>query len=213
MKFVVGVVTWPKVTVGVCALVLVGAVVGAWFGLSVSTDHDALLTPDLPFFKDYLRFDRMFPENEAFVVVVWPKDYGHAPLAARWTGLADEIQRRLTDPGAAVHRDVDRVDTHAPLEGWGEPALLFDTWGDLKEASGQIKEMVPLLKIVGQKPGGLFDPEAVVLGRNMTQRFFNALGRGGAARGKEFVALVAGSLNQALAPEPGTWKEGGRFRI
>jgi uncharacterized protein len=209
VRGVLWVVAWPKVTLGICALVLVGAVVGAWFGLSLSTDENALLTPDLPFFKDYLRFDAKFPENEAFVVVVWPKDYAKAPLASRWTGLADEIQRRLTDPGAAVHRDVDRVDTHAPLEALGEQALLFDTWGDLKEASGQIKEMVPLLKIVGQKPGGLFDPEAVVLGRNMTQRFFNALRRGGAARGKEFVALVAGSLNQALATEPGSWKKGG----
>jgi predicted RND superfamily exporter protein len=209
VRGVLWVVAWPKVTLGICALVLVASVVGAWCGLSLSTDENALLTPDLPFFKDYLRFDAKFPENEAFVVVVWPKEYAKPPLATRWIGLADDIQARLTDPAAAVHKDVDRVDTHAPLEALGEQALLFDDWGDLKEESGEIRQMVPLLKIVGQKPGGFLDAEAAVLGRNMTERFFNALRAGGAARGKGFVGLIAGSLNQAIATPAETWKKGG----
>jgi predicted RND superfamily exporter protein len=208
VRGVLWVVAWPKVTLGICALVLVASVIGAWWGLSLSTDENALLTPDLPFFKDYLRFDAKFPENEAFVVVVWPKDYSQRPLATRWIGLSEEIRRKLTDPAAEVHKDVDRVDTHAPLKELGEQALLFDDWADLKEQSGQVKEMVPLLKIVGQKPGGFFDPEAVVLGRNMTQRLLNALDQSGAARGKDFVALIAGSLNQALATPPEQWSNG-----
>ncbi len=52
-----------------------------------------------------------------------------------------------------VHKDVDRVDTHAPLEALGEQGLMFDDWAGVKEESSQILEMVPLLKIVGEKPG------------------------------------------------------------
>ncbi len=42
----------------------------------------------------------------------------------------------------------------------------------------------------------------------MTERFYNALRRGGAARGKDFVTLITASINQALASPPETWTKG-----
>ncbi len=124
VRGVLWVVSHPKITLAICAVMLVTSVGYAWIGLSLSTDENALLTPDLPFFKDYLHFDAKFPENEAFVVVAWPKDYSHPPLAKRWIGLADGISTNLI----ALKQDVDRVDTHAPLDALGQQALLFDDW-------------------------------------------------------------------------------------
>ncbi len=210
VKGVLWVVRHPWVTVGVCALMLVGAVVYAWMGLSLSTDENALLTPDLPFFKDYLRFDAKFPENEAFVAVAWPKDYAHPPLAKRWIGLADEIQAKLTDPKDPVHLGVGRVDTHAPVEGLGDQGLLFDDWDDIKERSVQVKEMLPLLTMVGEKPGGILDVQSAVLGRNMTERFYNSL-RQGADAGEGFCDAGDGEFEAGAGVAAGSMEEGERL--
>src|SRR4051794_15911144 len=85
------VVSLPKVTLAICALLLMGAVLYAKMGLTLSTDQDALLTPKLKFFRDYLRFDEKFPENEAFVVIIEPNDFAHPPEARRWIAFADAM--------------------------------------------------------------------------------------------------------------------------
>ena len=208
VKGVMTVVTYPKVTLAICAVLLVASVIYAWFGLSLSTDENALLAPKLQFFQDYLRFDAKFPENEAFFVVVEPLDYAHPPLAKRWIELADAISTKLT----ADKQDVDRVDTHAPVAELGVQGPMFDDWKNLKEESTHLREMVPLLKIIAEKPGGLFDLKRVALGSNMTQRFFNAMRDGEPKDAADFVTLVAGSLNKALASDPATWSaEGGQI--
>ena len=143
VKLVVTVVTYPKTTIALCAVLLVASVLSAFLWLSLSTDENALLTPDLPFFKDYLRFDAKFPENESFVVVIQPLDYAHPPLAKRWIGLADAIKARLTDPTQEVHNDIDRVDTHAPLDQLGAQGVMFDDWDNIKEGSTEINEIHP----------------------------------------------------------------------
>src|SRR4051794_1024984 len=65
VKCVLWVVAYPKLTLAGAAVLLVVAGVGAWFGLSVSTDQNDLFSPNVKFFADYLRFDRLFPENQA----------------------------------------------------------------------------------------------------------------------------------------------------
>src|SRR5689334_25114211 len=116
VRGVISVVTFPRTTLAICAVLLVASVCYAWFGLSLSTDQNALLTPDLPFFKDYLEYDARFPENEAFVVLVEPISYEHLPVAKRWMGLADDIQSRLMELKGVVKR----VDTHVPIEELGD---------------------------------------------------------------------------------------------
>ncbi|HUO06788.1 MAG TPA: MMPL family transporter [Phycisphaerae bacterium] len=204
VKGVMTVVTYPKVTLGICAVLLVASVVYAQLGLSLSTDENALLTQKLQFFKDYLRFDAKFPENEAFVVIVQPRDYAHPPLAKRWIALADEIAGKLR----ALKEDVDRVDARAPLDQLGSQALLFDDWADLKEKSAQMQREVPLLKILGEK-----QPLAktLILGGNMMQRFYNAMAEDPSpnSESKEFVTLITRSLNEGLRTEPEKWVRGG----
>ncbi|MGN6367877.1 MAG: MMPL family transporter [Phycisphaerae bacterium] len=199
------VVAYPKVTLAVCAALLVASVVFAWTNLSLSTDENALLAPKLKFFQDYLKFDAKFPENEAFVVVVEPVDQAHPPLAKRWIALADAISDKL----GTLKEDVDRVDTHAPLAELGVQGPMFDEWAGIKEESAQLREMVPLLRIIAEKPGGLFDLKSAVLGRNMTERFFNAMRDAQPKDANDFVTLVAGSLHKALATDSASWTAAG----
>jgi len=121
VKFVVRVVSYPKVTVGICAVVLLASVAYAWFGLSVSADQDQLLPQKLKFVQDAARFDRLFPENDAFVIVVSAKDYAHPPLAKRWMELADELAAKLR----LLKGDVARVEWRVPLEQLGREAMLL----------------------------------------------------------------------------------------
>ena len=51
VKLVMRVVSFPKLTLAICGVLLVAAVGLAWFGLSLSTDQDELLTPKLKFFR------------------------------------------------------------------------------------------------------------------------------------------------------------------
>jgi len=204
VKLVVRVVAFPKTTVAICLLLLAASVIYAWTSLSLSTDENALLTPDLPFFKDYLRFDAKFPENESFVVVVEPRDYTHLPLAKRWIGLADAIKAKLTDPNEPVHEDIDRVDTHAPLDELAEQGVMFDDWDGVKEGSADIQRFIPLLKILGQKPG----LESVVLGDNVTARYYNSMAKGPPAESLDFATLVTRTLNSALQTPPEKWTHG-----
>ena len=199
------VVTYPKVTIAICAIVLVASVLYSRSRLSLSTDENALLTPKLKFFQDYLRFDAKFPENEALVVVVEPLDQAHPPGAKRWIEVADAIGISL----AALKQDVERVDTHAPVSELGVQGPMFDGWDGLKEESTQLRQMVPLLKIIAEKPGGLFDVKRIALGGNITQRFFNAMRDAEPKDAGDFVSLVAGSLNKALASDPATWSPAG----
>jgi uncharacterized protein len=200
VKVVIRVVSYPWTTVGICAALLVAAVGWSWFGLSLSTDQNELLTPKLKFFRDYQEFDRRFPENEAFVVLVEARDYSHPPEPKRWMALADATSAKLL----TLKRFVKRVDTHVPLDELSDQALLFGSWQDVRDASEGMQRMLPLLKILGEKPG----LDSVVLGRNVTQRFYSALSQGPAADGKQFVTVITRSLNAALEQPPEKWKKG-----
>jgi predicted RND superfamily exporter protein len=200
VKGVMWVVTWPKVTVAVCAVVLVAAGAFAWFHLRLSTDQDELLTPKLKFFRDYKQFTARFPENEAFVVILEPRDYRRPPPARRWIAFAD----RISDGLLALKGDVKHVSARVPLKELGDQALLFAEWDEVKAQSGQMKEFVQLVRVLGEAPG----LDALVLGRNMTARFFNALARGPAKDSKELVEVVGRSLAAAVRRPPEQWRRG-----
>jgi predicted RND superfamily exporter protein len=195
---VVAVVTWPKVTVAICAILLVTCVVYAKFRLTLSTDQNALLTPTLPFFKEFLQFDSKFPENEAFVVLVEPVDYKKFPPAKRWIELATQVQQKLM----GLKGVVKRVDSHTDPVAMGDQAMVFADWNDVKAASAEMNEFLPLLERVGQKPG----VDRLLLGSRFTERLFNALNKD--PRGRGFATLAARTLSSALDKPPQQWKRG-----
>lgn len=200
VKLVLCVVAWPKVTVGLCALGLAGAVLLALTSLSLSTNQNELMTPHLGFFKDYLEFVGRFPESECFVVVVEPVNRDHPPASGRWMELADRLAAGLRGlPG-----EVQRVDWRVAPAELGDQALLLADWEEIRQQSAEMKRFQPLLKIVGEKPG----LDALIHGRTMTERLVTNLGRGKPAESKEFVTLVAKSLDAALAQAPDKWSKG-----
>ncbi|HVX85020.1 MAG TPA: MMPL family transporter [Phycisphaerae bacterium] len=202
VKMVMKVVCWPKATIAVCAVLLVASVVFAKLHLSLSTDQNALLTPNLKFFKDYLRYDSQFPENESFVVIVEPRDYVHPPPAKRWMALADRISANLR----ALTNDVARVDERVPLDQLGDQALEFAPWDEVRSQSAGMQQFSQLLTVVGQRPG----LDAVVLGGNMTQRLYNALGAAPEVTPdtRRFAALVTRTLDAAVHTPIGQWQRG-----
>lgn len=162
VKGVLCVVAWPKVTLALAALLLAVSVGAAMLWLDVSTDQNKLFSPNVPFFRDYLRFSEEFPENEATYVVVRQKEADHKsdappPPTRQWIEAADSIASRLS----RMPRYVSRVDTHVPLDAPGAPGILFDSDpAAVAEALAQAKsQLVPLAQIWGGRPGtvqGLF---------------------------------------------------------
>src|SRR4051812_20991206 len=108
VKFVIRVVSAPKLTLTICATTLAASIILSMTLLSLSTNQDELLTPKLKFFKDYQYFGQRFPENDSFVVILEPKDGAHPPPAQRWIAFADQIENRLMQ----LTEYVKRVDTH-----------------------------------------------------------------------------------------------------
>jgi len=143
---VLWVVAWPKVTLAVAAVLLAASVGAAVLWLDVSTDQNKLFSPDVPFFRDYLRFSEEFPENEATYVVIEPRDSSAtAPQLGRWIETAEGIAARLR----RLPRYVSRVDTHVPLDAPGAPAILFENDPALvaEALEGARSELVPLSEV------------------------------------------------------------------
>src|SRR3954463_10491303 len=92
---VLAIVARPKTSLFVSAIVLAICVGAAAMRLNISTDQNKLFDPKVAFFKDYLRFVELFPENEAIYVVVQARDPKSPPPAVkRWTALADAITEK-----------------------------------------------------------------------------------------------------------------------
>src|SRR3954449_5179129 len=145
LRAVLAVVTHPRVTLVVAGVVLAACVLLAVFRLPISTDQDKLFNRDVPFFRDYLEFDRKFPENAAVVVVVRPKDATHPPPIERWTAAADAIAARA----GRLTKAVERVDHKVPLEQLGSQGILFEETARLPERVAEVKRFVPLAKLWG----------------------------------------------------------------
>src|SRR3954463_13099500 len=89
------VVARPRLTLLLAGLLLAGCVAISMARLNISTDQNKLFDPTVGFFKDYLRFNEQFPENEAIYVIIQAKDPASVPPVARWTAIADAIAHRL----------------------------------------------------------------------------------------------------------------------
>jgi predicted RND superfamily exporter protein len=208
VKLVIRVVTFPKLTLGICAGVLAVSVVYAFFGLHLSTDEDQLLTPKLRFFREYKDFSREFPENDAFVVILEPLNYAKPPLAQRWMDYADRISAALS----AQKEDVVRVDSHVPPNEMGVQGLAFDTWDNVRETSPHAGEMAQLGGIVG-------DPNSVsffgvrLLSDNLAVRTLFAMQNSKPADSGLMTAEILRSLANAVKSErkAGEWTHGQEY--
>jgi len=189
--FVLSVVRRPRLTLVVAGAVLAACVAFAAARLTISTDQNKLFDPNVPFFRDYLHFTRLFPENEAIYVLVEPKDAGHPPPVERWTALADAIATRLR----GLTRHVKLVDAKVPLDQLGSQGLLFDDPALVRQNFEEMKRFVPLARLWGGEPGVL----TRVLGRTPLERFVTALNTQPAdAETAGFVAALARGWERTL---------------
>jgi predicted RND superfamily exporter protein len=119
---VLQVVSRPRLTLIIAGVVLALCATLALTRLQLSSDQNKLFDPNVKFFRDFLRLNELFPENEAIYVVVEAKDPKNPPPVARWTGLADAITLRLR----GLDKYVKSVDSRVPLDKLGAQGLLFD---------------------------------------------------------------------------------------
>src|SRR3954451_17918920 len=190
--FVLRVVSRPRTTLLICAIVLAACAALAAMRLNISTDQNKLFDPNVRFFKDYLHFTELFPENEAIYILIDAKDRQHAPPIARWTAAADAIAQRL----AGLSEHVRAVDHKVPIERLGSQGLLFDEPKLVQQSFEGVKRFIPLVKLWSEKPGVLTQ----FLGRTPLERFVSAINtQQPDAETAGFVALLAESWNTALA--------------
>src|ERR1051325_1130525 len=95
--FVLNVVSHPWVSLIISAAVLIACISIALAKLNISTDQNKLFDPNVQFFRDYLEFNRKFPENEAIYVIVEAADRAHPPAVKRWAAVAEAIGSRLRE--------------------------------------------------------------------------------------------------------------------
>jgi predicted RND superfamily exporter protein len=164
---VLGVVSRPRLALAVAGAVVAVCATLAFLRLDISSNTNELFDPDVPFFRDYLRFIELFPENEAVYVVVQTRDPRAAPPVARWTDFADALAARLR----AMPQYVKSVDAKVPIDQLGPQGLLFDDPRRLRQNFADVQRFVPLAKLWGEEPNLL----TRALGASPMERFLGAL--------------------------------------
>ncbi len=189
LKAVLYVVSFPKLTLAISALVLAASVTLAVSRLTISTDENKLFSSNVGFFKNYLDFIKKFPENEAIYVLVQSKDASHPPEATRWTRLADAITERLRQ----MPEYVLAVDSHVPLDQLGAQGILFDKPDLVHSHIRQAGELSQLAAIWG-KPNAF----TKLLSTPM-ERFLSAMALAPPEKAPgPFINALAGSWNYAI---------------
>jgi predicted RND superfamily exporter protein len=203
LRLAMGVVARPRLTLVLAGLALAASVVLAKTRLGVASDQNSLFSHKVPFFRDWLEFDRQFPENDALYVVIEAKDPASTPAISRWTAASDAVAARIRQLPAKV---VVSVDNRVPLDKLGAQGLLFKDAAGVRESLDDFKQFVPLVRQVGETPGGI---QSAVLGRTPTSRLLSTLGlRTPDAESARFISELANSLNFAMKhpgepPRPG----------
>ena len=149
VKSVLWVVAHPKWTLAVGVALVMGAALLAWQRLDVSADQNDLFSHKVKFFADYLRFDRLFPENQATYVIIEPVDLQRPPGVMEWVGLAEGIAARLRGLGDQYVKKVELNVPWHPLAA----GILFDDTSKVRQHIDEIKEFLPLAALWGEKPG------------------------------------------------------------
>jgi predicted RND superfamily exporter protein len=189
---VLAVVSRPRTALLVSGVILAVCLLIAWAKLDISTDQNKLFDPNVSFFRDYLHFVEIFPENEAIYVVIEAKDSKNIPPVLRWIALADEIARKLRRMPDVVRS----VDSRVPIDQLGSQGLLFDEPALVHQSFDDIQRFIPLVKLWGEKPSQL----TRVLGKTPLERFVTGLQtQTPDEETAEFVTELAESWERALA--------------
>jgi predicted RND superfamily exporter protein len=171
VKSVLWIVERPKLTLLAAAIVLVAAALYAHQRLSISTDQNDLFSPKVKFFGDYLRFDRLFPENQATYVVIEPADLDHPPPVGQWVELADRMAARLRSMPQYIEPEPDKVEEKIPLLTPKAPGILFEDSDKLQSDVEQLRDFLPLMQLWGENPSLLTG----WMGRTPIERFITSL--------------------------------------
>jgi hypothetical protein len=198
LRFVLWVVSHPRTTLAITLLIAAASVALAMARLNISTDQNKLFSANVPFFRDYLKFDELFPENEAVFVVLQAKGDERAIPVERWTHAADAIARRL----AAMPRHVKSVDARVPLDKLGAQGLLFEDPAQVPKIVEDVRtRFVPLIRLFAEPP----DLTTRLLGATPLDRFLGAFNAKYAfvpprdAEEARFVRLLARSWQRTLS--------------
>jgi len=167
LKLVVWVVSHPRLTlVGAGAAMAICAALAAT-SLRLSSNQNDLFSPDAPYFRDYLRFIELFPENEAIYVVLQARGDAEVPTE-RWAEAADRIAERLDDGVEGVRS----VDHRVPIERVAGQALLLADRARIQEALADVRRFMPLVRLwAGDDGAGLAD----MMGATPVERFASSL--------------------------------------
>lgn len=149
IKGVLWVVAYPKLTLGLAAVLLLVCAGWAYKSLTISSDQNELFSPKVKFFADWLDFDRKFPENQAIYVIIEPITPEMHPPVQHWVEVADAITHRLREMPEQVEQVVEKT----PLDQPGAPGILFDDPKDLPNAFSGLKELSQLAQQWGGRPG------------------------------------------------------------
>jgi len=181
----------PRLTLAGAALIVIACSLLAFFCLHVSAEENELFSHKVEFFRNWLDFNKLFPENEATYVVAEPKDKSIVPPTARWTALADAIAAKLrTIPDA-----VQSVDERIPLDQLGKQGILFEDPASLRQEIDEARGLAQLARLWGES-----NPVLGLLGPNPTSRFLaGARLAGNSDEQVQFTKVVADGWNAALA--------------
>jgi predicted RND superfamily exporter protein len=184
-------VAFPKLTLSLAGVVVLAASLLAGAKLRVSSDSNELFSHKVEFFRNWIEFDKDFPENQASYVVIGPRDPNQPPPTARWTALADRVAAKLrTMPDA-----VQSVDERIPLDQLGAQGILFEDPAALREEIDEARQLAPLARLWAES-----NPVLRLTGANPISRFLYGAQFGlGDPRSVQFIRTVADGWNAALA--------------
>lgn len=192
LRFVLMVVAHPRLTLGIVLALTTACIALAASRLTISTNQNELFSDKVPFFRDYLDFDRKFPENEAVYILIEPRSPAETPPVERWTGAADAVASALRKMPEFVHS----VDQRVPIDELGSQGLLFDDPALVRQAAKDVHQFIPLVKLFAEKPG-LLDQ---VFGPTPIDQFLGKLNLAPAdAQTAAFTTLLARSWSETMA--------------
>jgi len=196
VKATLTVVSYPRLTLLLAAVVLAVSVWVALGRLTISTDQNNLFSDKVSFFRDYLNFVHQFPENEAIYVFVEAKA-GQNPKVAQWMAISDEVTAALR----AAPQWVKRVENRVSPAAMGENGFLFEEADKREESFAQYVEMTQLLRQIAEPPSAL---DRGVLGGTPVERFVRSMALGRVARPERFpdsariTAMFADAMSSAV---------------
>ncbi|HMD54476.1 MAG TPA: hypothetical protein VKJ65_08010, partial [Phycisphaerae bacterium] len=200
LNIVIRLIRKPRVVLSIALLAAVVSVFCAVKWLTVSTDENKLFSPKVAFFHQYLNFIDEFPENEAAYVILQPRDPSKPPPVQRWIQAADAISTAL-----AALPDVERVDSHIPVDKLGDQALLFADLNTVNQAADGSGQFAQLAQVWGTAPTGLMG----LLGASPMERFVRGMQtQKPSLQIASFVNELAGCWNAAMKTDPTQWTDG-----